>query len=501
MGDADHLWGACCDFLRGQVTDGVWMSTFQGIRAVDADDHRLVLAVPSGIVADRVHGRYRSLVDEAVVAAHGGPLELVVEVRAQPVDDISSATDPFDERQDDVLPGTPTGSAASRTAAGDDRRTDDDPSGTAFDSATADAGPGTPGYDPFPPQPADDRPRSGLDALYTFDDFVIGQSNRFAFAASMAVAETPGRAYNPLFIYGDAGLGKTHLLQSIRAYIAQNYPAKVVRYVSTESFLNDFIESIRTKRMNEFKRRYRELDVLLVDDIQFIEGAERFQEEFFHTFNELHARRSQIVLTSDRSPDSIATLEHRLRSRFKMGLITDIQPPDIETRLAILRKKAERAPIAVPDDVLEFIATNIADNIRELEGALTRVSAYANLYQRDLGVSLAEQVLSDILGDSASRSISPQMILEKVSERYGFTVEEITGKSRRRPLVTARQVAMYVVRELTELSYPAIGRVFGDRDHTTVMHAVSKIEALMAERKAIFHQVQALVQELRKGVA
>ena len=472
MGDADHLWGACCDFLRGQVTDGVWMSTFQGIRAVDADESRLVLAVPSGIVADRVHGRYRSLVDEAVQAAHGGPLDLVVEVRAQSVADDAPALapqglDPAPGHDEDLLDPAP--SAA---------------------------------YDPFPPQPADDRPRSsGLDVLYTFDDFVIGQSNRFAFAASMAVAETPGRAYNPLFIYGDAGLGKTHLLQSIRDYIAQNYPAKVVRYVSTESFLNDFIESIRTKRMNEFKRRYRELDVLLVDDIQFLEGAERFQEEFFHTFNELHARRSQIVLTSDRSPDAIATLEHRLRSRFKMGLITDIQPPDIETRLAILRKKAERAPIVVPDDVLEFIATNIADNIRELEGALTRVSAYANLYQRELGVSLAEQVLSDILGDSASRSVTPAMILEKVSERYGFTVEEITGKSRRRPLVISRQVAMYVVRELTELSYPAIGRVFGDRDHTTVMHAVSKIEALMAERKAIFHQVQALVQELRKGVA
>jgi chromosomal replication initiator protein len=477
VGDADHLWGACCDFLRGQVTDGVWMSTFEGIEAVDADDHRLVLAVPSGIVADRVHGRWRALIDEAVVSAHGEPLELVVEVRAQPGDE-PAATDP-----------RPAPTATDPLDAGIDSPAAIDP----------DAPPA--GYDPFPPQPAADPPRSGLDTLYTFDDFVIGQSNRFAFAASMAVAETPGRAYNPLFIYGDAGLGKTHLLQSIRAYIGLNYPAKVVRYVSTESFLNDFIESIRTKRMNEFKRRYRELDVLLVDDIQFIEGAERFQEEFFHTFNELHARRSQIVLTSDRSPDSIATLEHRLRSRFKMGLITDIQPPDIETRLAILRKKAERAPIAVPDDVLEFIATNIADNIRELEGALTRVSAYANLYQRELGVSLAEQVLSDILGDSASRSISPAMILEKVSERYGFTVEEITGKSRRRPLVTARQVAMYVVRELTELSYPAIGRVFGDRDHTTVMHAVSKIEALMAERKAIFHQVQALVQELRKGVA
>ena len=471
MGDADHLWGACCDFLRGQVTDGVWMSTFQGIRAVEADDRRLVLTVPSGIVADRVHGRYRSLVDEAVLAAHGGPLDLVVEVRAQASGDDAPAAAP------EGLDPRPGGDA-----------------GLLDPAPAAD-------FDPFPPQPPADPPRSGLDALYTFDDFVIGQSNRFAHAASLAVAEKPGRAYNPLFIYGDAGLGKTHLLQSIRAYMAQNYPGKVVRYVSTESFLNDFIENIRASKMNEFKRRYRELDVLLVDDIQFIEGAERFQEEFFHTFNELHARRSQIVLTSDRSPDAISTLEHRLRSRFKMGLITDIQPPDIETRLAILRKKAERAPIAVPDDVLEFIATNIADNIRELEGALTRVSAYANLYQRELGVSLAEQVLSDILGDSASRSVSPAMILEKVSERYGFTVEEITGKSRRRPLVTARQVAMYVVRELTELSYPAIGRVFGDRDHTTVMHAVSKIEALMAERKAIFHQVQALVQELRKGVA
>ncbi|HMJ75164.1 MAG TPA: chromosomal replication initiator protein DnaA [Iamia sp.] len=483
MGDADHLWGACCDFLRGQVTDGVWLSTFQGITAVDADDDRLVLAVPSGIVADRVHGRYRSLVDEAVVAAHGGPLELIVEVRAQPAADDA--------------PLAPPGHEPDHDSDGVGRAHLDGPTDDAPRTAKA----GDPGFDPFPPQPTPDRPRSGLDVLYTFDDFVIGQSNRFAFAASMAVAETPGRAYNPLFIYGDAGLGKTHLLQSIRAYIAQNYPAKVVRYVSTESFLNDFIECIRLKRMNEFKRRYRELDVLLVDDIQFLEGAERFQEEFFHTFNELHARRSQIVLTSDRSPDAISTLEHRLRSRFKMGLITDIQPPDIETRLAILRKKAERAPIVVPDDVLEFIATNIADNIRELEGALTRVSAYANLYQRELGVSLAEQVLSDILGDSASRSVTTAMILDKVSERYGFTVEEITGKSRRRPLVTARQVAMYVVRELTELSYPAIGREFGDRDHTTVMHAVSKIEALMAERKAIFHQVQALVQELRKGVA
>ncbi|HXH57799.1 chromosomal replication initiator protein DnaA [Iamia sp.] len=485
MGDADLLWGTCCDLLREQVTDGVWKSTFQGIRAVSIDDRRLVVAVPSGVVADRIHGRYRSLVDEAIEAVQGEALELVVEVHAAP--ETRPGSD-LPRSADGVAPGAAIDAAPPvRT------------SEVAFDGGSDPGAPAPPRHDSFdslrPPA------AGSVDALYTFDDFVIGQSNRFAFAASMAVAETPGRAYNPLFIYGDAGLGKTHLLQSMRTYMAENYPGKVVRYVSTESFLNDFIECIRLKTMTDFKRRYRELDVLLVDDIQFIEGAERFQEEFFHTFNELHARRSQIVLTSDRSPDSIATLEHRLRSRFKMGLITDIQPPDIETRLAILRKKAERTPIPVPDDVLDFIATNITDNIRELEGALTRVSAYASLYQRELGVSLAEQILSDILGDSQSRSVSPAMILEKVSQRYGFSVEEITGKSRRRPLVIARQVAMYVIRELTDLSYPAIARDFGGRDHTTVMHAVSKIEALMGERKAIFHQVQAIVQELKKGAS
>ncbi|WCO67107.1 chromosomal replication initiator protein DnaA [Iamia majanohamensis] len=466
VGDADLLWGTCCDLLRDQVTDGVWKSTFQGIQPVAVDGDRLVLAVPSGVVADRIHGTYRSLLADALVEAHGEPVELVVEVHPG-----------------DPAPAAPGPAVAEAPALALDE-VDEPPPLPAAPAPPNGAGPALPGT---------------VDALYTFEDFVIGQSNRFSFAAAQAVAETPGRAYNPLFIYGDAGLGKTHLLQSIRAYVGENYPGKVVRYVSTESFLNDFIESIRLKAQADFKRRYRELDVLLVDDIQFIEGAERFQEEFFHTFNELHARRSQIVLTSDRSPDAIATLEHRLRSRFKMGLITDIQPPDVETRMAILRKKAERAPIPVPDDVLAFIATNITDNIRELEGALTRVSAYANLYQRELGVSLAEQVLSDILGDSQSRTVSPAMILEKVSQRYGFTVEEITGKSRRRPLVTARQVAMYVIRELTDLSYPAIARDFGNRDHTTVMHAVSKIEALMAERKAIFHQVQAIVQELKKG--
>jgi len=472
LGDADHLWGTCSDILRERVTDGVWKSTFQGIRPVSADEERLTVSAPSGTVADRIQARYRPLIEETVLTVHGDRLAIVVEV------DTSSPND----RDQLVTQAAPPDDLDAAAAA------------EAVSSAAAETGPSSPTV-------LTNSVAGGTDALYTFDDFVIGPSNRFAYAASMAVAETPGRAYNPLFIYGDAGLGKTHLLQSIRAFIAQNYPGKVVRYVSTERFLNDFIEAIRLKTQPDFKRRYREVDVLLVDDIQFIEGAERFQEEFFHTFNELHSRRSQIVITSDRSPDAIATLEQRLRSRFRMGLITDIQPPDIETRLAILRKKAERAPIPVPDDVLDFIATNIADNIRELEGALTRVSAYASLYGRELGVSLAEQILSDILGESQSRSVSPLTILEKVSARYGFSIEELRGKSRRRPLVTARQVAMYVIRELTDLSFPAIGREFSNRDHTTVMHAVAKIENLMGERKAIFHQVQALLLELRKGAA
>jgi chromosomal replication initiator protein len=272
-----------------------------------------------------------------------------------------------------------------------------------------------------------------------------------------------------------------------------------VRYIPCENLLNEFVESVRFSKVSEFKKRWREVDVLLVDDIQFIERGERFQEEFFHTFNELHDRMSQIVLTSDRPPDAMSTIEQRLRSRFKMGLITDIQPPDVETRLAILRKKAEQTPAWVPDEVLAFIATNITDNIRELEGALTRVAAYANLYQVKLDVPEAERILSDIIGDRQPRPITAQLILDKTADMYGFTVEEITSKSRQRPLVTARQVGMYVVRELTDLSYPNIGRVFGDRDHTTVMHAVEKIGALMQERKQIFHQVQALIQDIRKG--
>jgi chromosomal replication initiator protein len=328
---------------------------------------------------------------------------------------------------------------------------------------------------------------------------VIGASNRFAHAAALAVAETPARKYNPLFIYGDAGLGKTHLLQAIGHYVRENYPTYRVRYVTSEAFLNEFIDAVRNSTNDAFKRRYRDIDVLLVDDIQFIEGKKETQEEFFHTFNHLHQANRQIVLSSDRPPDAIGTLEDRLRSRFKMGLITDVQPPDLETRLAILRNKADREATFIPPEVLEYIATNITDNIRVLEGALIRVAAFANLTSEQLSVDTAGHVLADLLTARQPRPITPSLILEATSKMFGIPIEEITGKKRQRPLVTARQVAMYVVRELTDLSYPAIAREFGGRDHTTVIHAVEKISTQMRTNRPTYDQVTELMQTVRTG--
>ena len=358
-----------------------------------------------------------------------------------------------------------------------------------------------------PPAPSDAPELSDTTDLpiephrYTFSTFVAGPSNRFAHAAALAVAEKPGKNYNPLFIYGDAGLGKTHLLQAIAHYVMENYPDFTVRYVSSETFLSEFVDAVRAGegKAEQFKRRYRDVQVLLVDDIQFIEGREETQVEFFHTFNALHQANRQIVLSSDRPPDAIGKIENRLRSRFKMGLITDIQRPDLETRLAILRRKAESESIEIPDEVLEFIGANIADNIRELEGALNRVTAYSSLTHEPLTVSLAEQVLATELGDRKERPLTPEVILDATAEMYRFTVDELKGKSRQRPLVLARQVAMYVIRETTDLSYPAIARAFGGRDHTTVMHAVDKIGNLMKERRQIFDQVTELMTTVRKG--
>ena len=338
--------------------------------------------------------------------------------------------------------------------------------------------------------------KQGINDKYTFEHFVIGPSNRFAHAAALSVAETPASSYNPLFIHGDSGLGKTHLLWGIAHYIVNHYPTYRVRYVSTETFLNEFVEAIRTNTQPDFKRRYRDNDVLLLDDIQIMEGKEGLQEEFFHTFNELHQNNKQIVLSSDRTPDAMPTLEDRLRNRFKWGLITDIQRPDLETRLAILHKKAESRTIEIPGEVFSFIAENITDSIRELEGALIKVTAYANLTQQHLDVDLARLVLSDLIAAAEKPPVTAERIIDLTGEMFGFEVEHLIGGSRRRPLVDARQVAMYVTRNMTDLSFPDIGKAFGNRDHTTVMHAVRKIEARMGERQQIFDKVTELQHRL-----
>ena len=444
MNEAQRLWDECAGILQAQVSEPVWLTSFEAARPTRLEGGVLTLAVPSFLAKERIEGRYLSLVRGALTEVGAANIELALEI---------APTEP--EPQWTVAPPT------SAPGAGADGEVHD------------------------------------INPRYTFDTFVIGPSNRFAHAAALAVAETPARKYNPLFVYGDAGLGKTHLLQAIAHYVRENYPTYRVRYVTSEAFLNEFIDAVRTGTNDAFKRRYRDIDVLLVDDIQFIEGKKETQEEFFHTFNHLHQGNRQIVLSSDRPPDAIGTLEDRLRSRFKQGLITDVQPPDLETRLAILRNKAEREATWIPPEVLEFIATNITDNIRVLEGALIRVAAFASLTSEQLTVETAASVLGDLLTARQPRPITPQVILDTTSKMFGIPVDEIIGKKRQRPLVAARQVAMYVMRDLTDLSYPAIAREFGGRDHTTVIHAVEKIQRQMGERKAIYEQVTDVIQRLK----
>ncbi|HEY6533146.1 MAG TPA: chromosomal replication initiator protein DnaA [Acidimicrobiales bacterium] len=473
MDRAEQLWTACAAALREQVSEAVWLTTFSVVSPVSLDDGALEVTVPSSVVKERIENRYHALVKGALVDIDEHDVELTISILTDDADVTSAtalgtmSTDLHREiPSDDVIDVTDTTTRGAQST-----------------------------------QREDGAPRTSLlvNPRYTFDAFVTGTSNRFAHAAALSVAETPARAYNPLFIYGDAGLGKTHLLQAIANYVGENYPTYRVRYVSTEQFLNQYVDAIRQATLGEFKKRYREIDVLLLDDIQFIEGKEGLQEELFHTFESLYQANRQIVLSSDRPPDAISTLEDRLRSRFKMGLITEINPPELETRLAILRKKSEREPVAPAPEVLEFIATHITNNIRELEGALIRVCAYASLTGERLSVELSERVLGDILADTQPRPITPDLILDKTSEMFAFPIEDIRGKSRRRPLVTARQIGMYVMREMTDLSYPAIAREFGGRDHTTVIHAVEKIGALMKERRQIYDQVTELTQRIRNG--
>ena len=337
-----------------------------------------------------------------------------------------------------------------------------------------------------------------LNPRYIFETFVIGASNRFAHAAAVAVAEAPAKAYNPLFIYGESGLGKTHLLHAIGAYAKELYGSTRVRYVSSEEFTNDFINSIRDDKASVFQKRYRDLDILLVDDIQFLENKERTQEEFFHTFNTLYNANKQIVISSDRPPKQLTTLEDRLRSRFEWGLITDIQPPELETRIAILRKKAAQDKLNAPDDVLEYIASKISTNIRELEGALIRVTAFASLNRQGVDLSLAEIVLKDLILEEGGPEITGPTIMAQTASYFSLSVDDLCGTSRSRVLVNARQIAMYLCRELTELSLPKIGQAFGGRDHTTVMHADRKIRQLMAERRSIYNQVTELTNRIKQ---
>ncbi len=357
-----------------------------------------------------------------------------------------------------------------------------------------------------PRRPGDPRPASTphsaadarLNLKYVFETFVIGSSNRFAHAAAVAVAEAPGKAYNPLLVYGDAGLGKTHLLHAIGHYVRSLYTGARVRYVSSEDFTNDFINAIRDDRADALKRRYRDIDVLLIDDIQFLEGKIQTQEEFFHTFNTLHNANKQIVITSDRPPKRLEALEDRLRNRFEWGLITDVQPPDLETRIAILRKKAATEKLTAPPDVLEFIASRIHTNIRELEGALIRATAFASLNRQPLDLTLAEIVLKDLIPEGGEPDISAAVIIAQTCVYFSVTIDDLCSSSRSRTLVTARQIAMYLCRELTELSLPKIGQQFGGRDHTTVMHADRKIRQLMAEKRNIYNQVTELTNRIKQ---
>ena len=337
-----------------------------------------------------------------------------------------------------------------------------------------------------------------LNPKYVFETFVIGSSNRFAHAAALAVAEAPGKAYNPLLVYGDSGLGKTHLLHAIGHYVRSLFTGARVRYVSSEEFTNDFINAIRDDRAPGFQRRYRDVDVLLIDDIQFLEGKIQTQEEFFHTFNTLHNANKQIVITSDRPPKRLAALEDRLRNRFEWGLITDVQPPDLETRIAILRKKAATEGLTAPPDVLEFIASKIQTNIRELEGALIRATAFASLNRQPVDLTLAEIVLKDLIPEGGEPEITAAVIIAQTAAYFGLSIDDLCGASRSRVLVTGRQIAMYLCRELTDLSLPKIGQQFGGRDHTTVMHADRKIRQLMAERRSVYNQVRELTNRIKQ---
>jgi len=469
------------------------------------------IAAPNDFARDVIENRLRPVLTEALSAELGRDVAIAVAVDPEATETDFSDRGFLDELTDDIADSTFAAQmdAAAQREAVDPLAARPAQGGLEVwvpDQRDRAQQPGDPGTDVFEPpvRPGAGQPHSRRDTepsrlnpKYTFETFVIGSSNRFAHAAAVAVAEAPAKAYNPLFVYGESGLGKTHLLHAIGHYTRSLYNGARVRYVSSEEFTNDFINSIRDDKAAAFQRRYRDVDVLLVDDIQFLAGKVQTQEEFFHTFNTLHNANKQIVITSDLPPKLLQAFEDRMRSRFEWGLITDVQPPDLETRIAILRKKTAQDRLSAPPEVLEYIASKIATNIRELEGALIRVTAFASLNRQQVDLALAEVVLKDLITDATSPEITSATIMAQTAAYFGLSMEDLCGSSRSRVLVTARQIAMYLCRELTELSLPKIGQQFGGRDHTTVMHAERKIRQLMAERRSVYNQVTELTSRIR----
>ncbi len=483
--DLEALWSTARSSVLPAATSPAQQNWLKDTTAVGYAHPTVILAAPHQFARDWIDSELGDSIAKALSEAAHDDLQALITVQPNP--EAPSAEEAIDLEEPDEAddrpldaPGRPPGPVVHA----EPRQ----------EQPAADAGPArSNGSD----NGAVTTSTGGLNTNYRFEDFVIGQSNRFAHAAATSVAESPAKSYNPLFIYGRAGLGKTHLLHAIGNYIDSIYTRMRVRYVTSEQFTNDFIRAIRDNEQSHFKELYRNTDVLLIDDIQFLERAEQTQEEFFHTFNALHQSERQIVIASDRPPKQIKKLDDRLRSRFEWGLTVDIQPPDLETRIAILQSKAERERFSVPQDVVDLIASRVDSNIRELEGALIRVHAFASLQRSTPDIQMAELVLKDLFPDAGKREITVPMIQEEVSEYFGFSIEELCSPSRSRQLTTARQIAMYLIRELTTLSLPNIGKAFGGRDHTTVIHANKKIAGLMQEKQQVYNQVNELTNRVK----
>jgi chromosomal replication initiator protein len=508
--DLAEVWARSLDGLADlqiQPHQRAWLKLTRPLGLVE---NTALIATPNEFVKEQLETRLRALVTQALSQQLGRDIQLAVTVDPAP-----QAAMPGSGPGQDLAQGTPEpaprlqgvglqGLAGPQVAEADHGPRPAAPHAhPAHDSGIPAGGEhgrqdqgrtGAPGAIPPAPRLGGTR----LNSKYTFETFVIGSSNRFAHAAAVAVAEAPAKAYNPLFIYGDSGLGKTHLLHAIGHYAQTLYSGLKVRYVSSEEFTNDFINMIRDGKQDGFRRRYRDVDVLLVDDIQFLENKEGTQEEFFHTFNTLHNASKQIVISSDRAPKRLVTLEDRLRSRFEWGLLTDVQPPELETRIAILRRKAIQEGLNAPPEVLEYIASRISTNIRELEGALIRVTAFASLNRQSVDLQLAEIVLKDLIPEAQGPQITAATIMGQTASYFGLSIDDLCGTSRSRVLVTARHIAMYLCRELTDLSLPKIGQQFGGRDHTTVINADRKIRSLMAERRSIYTQVTELTNRIKQ---